>query len=78
MLRDGSSYQMQCEHQFGLKRRESGQFYCPVCRMEFYLTEKEAEDWKIQLNGQSQTSGAGGTEGISLTLSPLGHPQVEN
>ena len=32
---------MLCEHQFGFKRRENGQFYCSICRAEVY---DEAEE----------------------------------
>jgi len=28
-----------CEHKFGLRKRQDGTFYCPVCRAEIYERE---------------------------------------
>jgi len=39
-----------CEHKFGLKKRDSGELYCPVCRGIIYEDDlndnlKEGHGW---------------------------------
>lgn len=35
---------IECEHKFGLKRRDSGEFYCPVCRAHILPEDLMDED----------------------------------
>jgi len=41
-----------CEHKFGLKKRDSGELYCPVCRGIIYEDDlnsrmKEGTGWWV-------------------------------
>ena len=39
---------VECAHEFGLKTRESGETYCPVCRAHVLLEDLMDEDESIR------------------------------
>lgn len=46
---------IECKHAFGLKRRENGEHYCPVCRA--YVSPDELKDEDEGIRPRRDTTG---------------------
>lgn len=43
-----------CKHTFGLKTRDSGEQYCPVCRKVMYGFNDMLDDWPVPLSKEER------------------------
>ena len=43
-----------CKHAFGLKTRDSGEQYCPVCRKVMYGFNDMLDDWPVPLSKEEK------------------------